>query len=159
MKNKFYCSIMLLLVACFVPLFLMLRRFEQNIFATQISVFFIFIIFSAVTLFFLSRNMGMAWSFSLVLFSLHLMNSVYLFFYNTSLYLVLYSVLALIGFIISVYNIDPEAKKRISTRLKILKKPKKINLKKTTKKVSNKISKKKLSKKKAVKRGRKKKSK
>ena len=124
-KNAYY-KIMILLVACFVPLLFIIESLELNLFATQISVFMILLTFSAVTLFMFARSVNLSWSFSLLLFSLHLMNAVYLFLFKLNLALVFYSVAALIGFIYSVYNIDDAAKKHISTKIKILKKPKKI---------------------------------
>jgi hypothetical protein len=145
MKNNIYYTIMSFIILAFIPLIFISKGLELNLFATQISLFFILLVFSAVTLFSLSKNLKIAWSFSIVLFSLHLMNSVYLFFFVLNVILVIYSVIALIGFVISVYNIDQKAKDHISTRIKILKKPKKVQVKTVSKK-SNKTKQKKLKK-------------
>ena len=86
------------------------------------------------------------------------MNGVYLFFFTTSTLLVIYTASSLMGFIMSVYNTDPVAKRHIQQRFvkkpKIViedLEPKPVKKKTTKKKSSKKKSKKKVVKKKAKK--------
>jgi hypothetical protein len=127
-----YNTIMFFLVAGLISLFFVIKTLNSSIFITQLIFFVILLIFSSITLFSISKNYTTGWPFSVFLFSLHLMNAVYLFFFKLNLSLVIYSVIVLLGFIISVYVIDEKARKRISTRIKVLKKPKKIKLKKVS---------------------------
>ena len=158
MKENPYNLAMFFIVISFVPLISILRNLEQNFFLTQLSVILILLVFSAVTLFMISRKMNMAWSFSVILFSLHLMNVVYLFLIEKEYNLILYTLIALLGFIVSIYHVDEKFRKQISTKIKILKKPKKANVKKSSSKKVNKTSKKskKTAKKKTAKRVKKK---
>lgn len=141
MKNNPLNLIMFFIIISFVPLISIIRT-ESFFFITEVLVILILLVFSVLTFFMIFKKMNIAWSFSLILFSLHLMNVLYLFLIERNSNLILYSLIVLLGFIVSVYHVDQKFRKKISSKIKVLKKPKKVNVKKSSSKKVNKKNKK-----------------
>ena len=158
-KGNYYLILFLTLVN-FLALIGMLSGVAVGTFLAEIFIGLAFIILAAITLYLITAKADLAWPFSIFFFSLNLMNAVYMFFFTRSTLLVIYAVSSVIGFIISVYNVDTKVRKSLGKAAK-KKKPKIIvqNVKPRKKAAGKKPKKKAVKKKSRKKTAKKKKSK
>lgn len=159
MIKKGYYFVLFFTIVNLLALMGLLSGLAMGTYLAEVFVLLAFLALSAIALYLISTRNKVAWPFSIFFFSLNLMNAVYMFFYNLSVLLIIYAASSLFGFIISIYRIDMNPKRRKKVKVvvgaaKSINKPskKKTAKKKTTaKKIGKRPTKKKVAKKKVVK--------